>query len=121
MFRDFLSKNSRSLSIILILFLGWLILYIIGSRDNTKHELEHPKVGQVYVFQDENFYAPMRLDSIGKDELFMRNYEFLFADAIPEREQILNQEFDSDFFAIYDRKEIENLYEEGRLVRIYKD
>ena len=62
----------------------------------------------------------MRLDSVGTSHLFFRNYIFLFADAVPNREQILADEFDLQFLAIYEKSELNRLYEEGLLIKIYE-
>lgn len=96
-----------------------LLLVKFLNRDQTATLLASPQCGQIYIFHAENRYAPMRLDSISADQFFMRNYLFVFADAIPTKDQILSIEFDLEFMAIYEREELTRLYEEGRLVKIY--
>lgn len=96
----------------------WFALFLFNS-DKTESYLKNPEKGQVYIFKEDEVYAPMRLDSITSDRLFMRNYQFLFSDAIPKRSQILEEEFDLNFYAIYEKGEMERLYEEGNLVKIY--
>ncbi|NOQ73730.1 MAG: hypothetical protein GQ574_17110 [Crocinitomix sp.] len=118
MFRDFLTNNSRSILIISILIGGWLLLYFLNS-DNTEKLVNHPKVGGVYVFQEEELFAPMRIDSISDTHLYLRNYLYLFSDAVPKRNQILTDEFDLNFFAIYEKNEIRRLYDAGSLVKAY--
>ena len=118
MFRDFLSNNSGSLTMISILIGGWLLVYFFNT-DQTEKQLNHHKVGNIYILNEESLYAPMRLDSISDSKLFMRNYLFQFSDAVPERNQILDYEFDLDFYAIYDTTEMRRLYNEGGLVKIY--
>ncbi|MDA7803055.1 hypothetical protein N8987_00575 [Crocinitomix sp.] len=49
----------------------------------------------------------------------MRNYQFLFADAIPKRGQIQNNEFDTVFYAVYQKEELKRLFKAGNLVHIY--
>lgn len=118
MFKKFLTQNKNSIILIVGLLLIWgLILFF--NRDQTSKLLAHPQVGQVYIFQEGEKFAPMRLDSIVDNKRFMRSYAFLFADAIPPREMILENEFDLQFFAIYEKSEIDRLYETGKLVRIY--
>ncbi|MFT5822508.1 MAG: hypothetical protein ACI8ZM_003764 [Crocinitomix sp.] len=118
MFRDFITNNSRSILIISILVGGWLLLYFLNG-DDTGKLVDHPKVGAVYIFQEEEVFAPMRIDSISDDHLFLRNYLYLFTDAVPKRSQIMADEFDLNFFAIYEKGEIQRLYTEGNLVKAY--
>lgn len=117
---DFFSKNSRSILIIGILIALWMIAFVF-SRSNASVDglLEKPKKGQIYIFQEGNHFAPMRLDSLSETELFMRNYQFLFADAIPKRGQIQNNEFDTVFYAVYQKEELKRLFKAGNLVHIY--
>lgn len=119
MFRDFLSNNNRSILIISILIGAWLLLYFFKG-DNTERLVLNPKVGVIYIFQEDEVYAPMRIDSIANNQLFMRNYIYLFSDAIPKRVQILSEEFDLNFYAIYETREIKRLYEVGNLVKAYQ-
>jgi hypothetical protein len=118
MFRDFISNNSRSILIITILIGGWLVLYLFNA-DDTEKLVDHPQVGQIYVFQEEDFFAPMRIDSVSEHHLYLRNYLYLFSDAVPKRSQILSNEFDLNFFAIYEKVEIRRLYGAGKLVKAY--
>lgn len=118
MFREFLTKNSSSLLIIAVLLGGLFILSLFGG-DDTARLIKEPKEGQIYIFEEDNVYAPMRIDSIGEQHVYMRNYLYFFTDAIPERDQILAQEFDLAFFAIYEQSELNRLFEEGQLVKIY--
>jgi hypothetical protein len=118
MFRDFLKNNNRSILIITILMGGWLLLYLFKG-DDTDKLIENPKVGMIYIFQEDEIYAPMRIDSIAAQQLYMRNYLFTFVDAIPKRNQIIGEEFDLNFFAIYEKSEILRLYEAGNIVKAY--
>ena len=118
--KDFFSSNSRSITIILIFVGLWVMVFVIGKWDNSvQRYINNPKKGQIYVFEEDNFFAPMRLDSVSENELFLRNYLFLFEDAIPKKSQISHSEFDTLFFAIYTKAEMIRLSEEGNLVHIY--
>ena len=119
MFREFITKNNRSILIISILLGGWILIYFLKG-DETEKLVNDPKVGVVYVFEEEGLFAPMRIDSVSEEHLFLRNYLYLFSDAVPKRNQILSHEFDLNFFAIYERKEIQRLYTEGNLVKAYR-
>ena len=119
MFREFLSKNGRSITVISVLLVGWLLVYFFGKEDRTAALVQMPSPGHIYIFEEDNVFAPMRLDSVSDTKLYMRNYIYFFTDAIPERDQILDAEFDENFFAIYDRTEIKRLHQEGNIVFIY--
>jgi hypothetical protein len=118
MFKKFLAQNKNSIILIVGLLLIWGIILFI-NHDQTSKLLAHPQVGQVYIFQEGEKFAPMRLDSISENKRYMRNYAYLFADAIPPKEMILANEFDLQFFAIYEKSELDRLYETGKLVHIY--
>lgn len=118
MFKKFLAQNKNSIILIGGLLLIWGIILFI-NRDQTSKLLANPQVGQVYIFQEGEKFAPMRLDSIVDNKRFMRNYAYLFAESIPPREMILENEFDLQFFAIYEKSELDRLYETGTLIRIY--
>ena len=76
-------------------------------------------ISKIYIFHEDNVYAPMRLDSIGNQQLYMRNYLYIFADAVPKKEQIIAEEFDLQIIVIYEQEELDRLYAEGILVKIY--
>jgi len=121
MFKNFLQNNNRSILLIGIFIGVWVVLYFFNYSDkDTVNYLHNPTKGQIYIFEKDNVYAPMRLDSVSKTSLYLRNYMFTFVDAIPDRKQILSNEFDLNFYAIYQKEEMDRLYKEGNLVRIYK-
>lgn len=120
MFKKFIRNNSSSIIFILVLFGSWVILYLINS-DKTEDYLKSPKVEDVYVFKEQNIYAPMLLDSISEDNYYMRNYLYHFADALPDQDEILLEEFDQSFYAIYEKGEIKRLFDISTLVKIYRN
>lgn len=105
--------------LIIVALVSLLILVRLLNRDQTKTWLSDPQVGQIYIFHADNVYAPMRLDSIRNQQLYMRNYLYIFADAVPKKDQIIAEEFDLQFMAIYEQEELDRLYHEGILVKIY--
>ncbi len=84
MVSNFFKKNSSTLLIVVALFLLFLLVRWF-SRDDTAVLLNHPQTGQIYIFHKDNVYAPMRLDSIGNQQLYMRKYLYIFADALPKK------------------------------------
>ncbi len=97
----------------------WIVLRFF-SKDSTKYYINHPKQGDIYIFSDNENYAPMRLDSMDESKYFMRNYIFLFSEAIPRKKQIIDSEFDLNFYAIYEAEEINRLNLEGNIIIVYR-
>jgi len=116
--KSFLKNNSRTLVIIGVVV---ALFYILSwfNRDKTAEYFNDPESGQIYVLQEDNSFAVMQLEHLENDQYFFRNYLFIFQDAIPKRDQILAHEFDLNFMAIYEREEINRLYQSKRIVRIY--
>lgn len=105
---------------ILLLLLLWLIVIIYRQTSNSVDRfIKEPQKGQVYIFSNKLEFAPMLLDSVDGDFCFFRNYNYVFADAIPARKQIETKEFDFDFFAIYEQSELRRLANKGQIVEIY--
>ncbi len=102
------------------MLLAWLVIYLLQSG-KTADYLNTPKRNDVYIFQEENKYAPMRIDSLTKTQVYMRSYTYYFEDAVPSDDQILANEFDTLLFAIYERAELKRLYNANQLVKIYRN
>lgn len=120
MLKSFFKNNKGSVFFIVGLLVVWFGVYLFKS-DQTENYLKNPARGDIYIMTDDEVYAPMRIDSLGDSLIYMRNYLFLFSDAIPKKEQIKAAEFDTEFYAIYGHKELKKLYSEGNLVKIYRD
>ena len=117
--RDFYKNNSRSILIILTLLVVWLVLYLIQS-DKTDEYLGSPKTGDIYILTNDTIYAPMRLDRVEEDQFYMHNYNAIFKEALPKRNQILNIEFDTMFYAVYSKSEIQRLRTSGQITKVYR-
>lgn len=118
----FLKNNKGSLIFSVFLILAWLFLYWFNRGDDyTEEYIKIPSVKDIYIFKEDNTYAPMRLDSLTEDKYFMRNYLFYFEEAIPTKKQIKPNEFDTAFYAIYEKQEINRLYKANRLIKIYRN
>jgi hypothetical protein len=118
--REFIQQNSRSLTIISILIAGWGLLYFLQDKDRSEEYFAHPKMGDIYILKNGHQYAPIYLDSFSDNYFYMRNYNFLFEQAIPSEDQIMKSEFDFSLMAIYERDELLRLDSLGKLVRIYR-
>lgn len=111
-----------NLPIIAVVLLGLTVLIAWWMNSNRLDKyINHPEIGDIYILQDEEIYAPIKVDRIDDKEIWMRNYIYIFADAVPDREQILDHEFDLSNHLIYDREEILLMYENGKIVEIYRD
>ena len=117
--KEFYKNNSRSILIILSLIAVWAIFYFMQS-DKTDAYIKSPKIGDVYIFTNDTVFAPMRLDRVEEGQLYMRNYNAVFVNDIPEEKQILTEEFDTLFYAIYDEGELDRLRSLDQIIKIYR-
>ena len=100
-----------------------IVLLLIWWRDSARlsEYIDNPEKGDIYILNEDDIYAPIRIDRIESSEIWMLNYMFFFSDAVPDREQILDHEFDQSNHLIYERSELKKMYEEGKVVEIYRD
>ncbi len=117
--KSFFKNNSRTIVIIGVVV---ALFYVLSwfNRDQTEDFFHKPEAGQIYILNNADSYAVMRLNQVTDQHYFFSNYDFIFKDAIPKREQILENEFDLNFNVIYERAEINRLYQTKRIVRIYE-
>lgn len=120
MFKLFLQSNSRSIFVISFFLILWVIVYSI-QEPSQKEKVQNPHVNDVYILNNEHVFAPMRIDSISTTHIYMRNYLYFFSDAIPKKSQLLTNEFETAFFAIYTKEELLRLNATGKIVRIYRN
>jgi hypothetical protein len=116
--KAFLQKNKSTLLLLTAFGLGWLVILFLQS-DDTAELFKNPQKGQVYVLESNDEYAPLLLDSITQDTYFFYDYAFVFKGNLPTINQIQEVEFNTAFYAIYNRSELDRLYEEGKLVKIF--
>lgn len=62
----------------------------------------------------------MKVDDVKGDTLYLVNSKFVFQEAMPQSSDILDEEFDRTFFLIYEKKEIQRLFNEGKIVEVYR-
>lgn len=113
-------KGTFPIVIVALLILTVVIAWWYNSK-RLDDFIENPEVGDIYILKDEDVYAPIKIDRIEENEIWMRNYLYMFAEAVPDRQQILDGEFDQSSHLIYKRSELERMYEEGKIVEIYRD
>lgn len=83
--------------------------------------INHPMVGDIYILHEDNIYAPMKIDKIEAEQIWMINYVYYFEEAVPDREQISDNEFDESTYLIYEHSELLRMFEEGIIVEIYRE
>jgi hypothetical protein len=108
-----------------LVFLVILGIFIISSRiinsSRLNELIREPKAGDIYILEHDEVYAPIRISEVTHSQLSFYQYYYSFGEAIPDREQILDHEWDHEFVAIYERSEINSMFEEGRIAEIYRD
>ena len=116
--KTFLQKNKSTLLLLFAFGLGWLIMLLLRS-DKTDELYKSPTKGQVYILQSQNEFAPMLLDSLSADVFYFFDYEYVFKGDIPKVSQIKQDEFNRSFYAIYKKTELDRLFNQGKIVKIY--
>lgn len=103
----------------LIISFGLLILVIAGCADSLDL-LNDPRKGDIYIFEEKEIYFPVKVDHVSGDSVFCVNSLYRFADAVPEPEDLPENEFDYGFWLIYQKEELIRLSSEKKLIRVYR-
>ncbi len=103
-----------------------VVIAVLWWRNNSRLDdyFAHPKKGDIYILQSGDTFQPIKIvgiDDVKMDEISFVQYIFTFGEAVPDREQLLDAEWNQNFTAIYKRQEIDRLYSEGKIVEIYRD
>ena len=93
---------------------------IIFGCSSKQQLINDPKIGDIYICHDKGIYSPIMVDSVGTKLLYLFSSNYVFTDAIPTKDQILDEEFDKNFHLIYDREEIISMYSDGKIVEVYR-
>lgn len=117
-----ISTNRKSVIVgFILLVAATLFVYWLQRPSDIRDLVEKPAVGDIYVFEAGDIFAPMKVNRIEADQIVFYQYIYSFADAVPKRIQIRDDEWDEEYDAIYDRKEIKRLFKEGKIAIIYRD
>jgi hypothetical protein len=112
------------------LALGFVIFGILGGivgylwyQNSARLDdyYENPEIGDIYILYRGKLYAPMRINQVNERTISFSQYLFSFGQAVPDRELILDNEWDLNFDAVYERSELDRLWEEDVIVEIYRD
>jgi len=115
-------KLRKYLPFIVLIIVALVVIFLwLKDSNRLKNYAENPRVGDIYIFQEDNVYAPVRIDKMENDQIWMLNYQYFFSEAVPDREQILDDEFDLNNHLIYEREELRRMFEQGRVAEIYRD
>jgi hypothetical protein len=82
--------------------------------------MDAPKENDIYIFEENDVYFPILVDSVAGEKIICVNSAFKFAEAIPELEDLPKSDFDFSFQLIYDKAELKRLHENGSIVEIYR-
>jgi len=97
----------------------FLAIFIFSCTNNLDL-INSPKKNDIYIFEEAGTYSPMKVDDVKGDTLYLVNSKFVFQEAMPQSSDILDEEFDRTFFLIYEKKEIQRLFNEGKIVEVYR-
>ena len=97
-----------------------LLLFLLISCQNEKEFIDDPRAGDIYLFEASDTYFPVRVDFIEEEYIYCNNSLYVFEDGLPEAEDMPADEFDYAFHHIYEKSEIQNLYEEKKIVKVYR-
>ena len=105
------------------LFLAGIIIFIFWWVNSHRLDdyIQNPKVNDIYIMHADELYAPFKIIEIDKNQIWTVYYYYNFTDAVPDRNQILEEEFDLSAHFIYEKQDLIKMYQEGRIVEIYRD
>lgn len=96
------------------------IFFFFLSCSSDVSLIDAPESGDIYIFEELDYYYPVMVDSISENALFCVNSKFMFTEAIPEIKDLPKEDFDFTFYLIYEKQEIKDLYETGNIIEVYR-
>lgn len=94
--------------------------FIFTSCFNELNLIETPHENDIYIFEENDVYFPILVDSVADEKIFCVNSAFRFEEAIPQLEDLPKSDFDFSFHLIYEKAELKRLYEDGSIIEIYR-
>ncbi len=90
-------------------------------QDHLLHSYYHtPNEKDIYIFKFGDKYAPYYLDTFKVDTLFFFSSKYEFTDALPKRNQIIDNDFIFEYYHVYVKKDLDKFFENKTLVKIYR-
>lgn len=101
-------------------FVAACIFFCFLSCSSDVSLIDAPEAGDIYIFEEMEYYYPVMVDSVSNEIIFCVNNKYMFADAIPEIKDLPKEDFDFTFYLIYEKEEINDLYETGNIIEVYR-
>jgi phage regulator Rha-like protein len=93
---------------------------LICACTNDSVYMDAPQKNDIYIFEENQVYFPILVDSVAGEKIYCVNSAFKFVDAIPELEELPKRDFDFSFQLVYEKAELKRLYQSGNIVKIYR-
>ena len=97
---------------------GGLLWYDAHRLDDYMND---PQKGDIYVMYADEVYAPMKIEIVEENQISMVSSLYFFENIVPDRVDIIDSEFDYNTHVTYLRSDLIGMYEDGRIVEIYRD
>lgn len=107
---------------------GWKQLFVLSTTllffffacSSDQAFIDNPVSGDIYIFEENEVFYPVMVDSISEKTIFCVNSRFKFVDAIPTLKDLPKHDFDFSFHLMYERDELKRLYESGQIIEVYR-
>lgn len=97
------------------------LLFLVLSCRNEQAVIDNPAAGDIYLFEASGTYFPIRVDFIENSYVYCVKSLYVFSDALPETEDMPENEFDYSVHHIYEKSELQRLYDEKKTVNVYRN
>jgi len=104
------------------MFIGLFCSAVLaGSCQSEQAYIDDPQAGDIYLFEASETYFPVRVDYVEDDYVYCNNSRYVFENDFPEWDDMPATEFDYSFHHIYEKSEIQKLYQEQKIVKVYRE
>ena len=97
------------------------VVLLAAACETDAELINSPQPRDIYILEEKGVYYPMKLDSVANDVIYMVNSKFVFTDAIPQPGDLPDNDFDYAFHLIYEREELKRLYDDGKIIEVYRE
>jgi len=104
-----------------IAIVGVFLILNQSHKNQVEEYFSNPETGDIYVLNADEVYAAIRIHSIEKEVINFHQYSFTFVEAIPDLEDFLEDEWDTQYIASYRKQDLRRMWEGGTIVEIYRD